>query len=100
MSVNILNKEIKKKLIPLSLPCVHFIIKGLGSCPLKKNKKRTLVNVLNKKIKKKEKKSNSPPPGLPCVHFILKGTGKNVKMVWMKFFHYFHINLQFLLYLI
>src|SRR2546421_4853404 len=73
MSVNILNKEIKKKLIPPSLPCIHFILKNLGSCSLKKNKKRTLVNILNKKIKKKQ--AYSSPSGLPYIHFVLKGPG-------------------------
>ena len=92
MSVNILNKEIKKAYSPQLTLC-PFHHKRSRELFSKKNKKRTLINVLNKKIKKQ---AYSPPPDLPCVHFVLKGTGsqntppKNAKTVWMKFFHYFN----------
>jgi len=40
---------------------------------LQKRKKRTLVNVLSEKKRKKQIRSHSP--GIPCVHFVLKGPG-------------------------
>ena len=52
MSVNILNKEIKKAYSPQLTLC-PFHHKRSRELSSKKNKKRTLVNVLNKKIKKK-----------------------------------------------
>ena len=87
MSVNILNKEIKKKAYSPQFTLYPFCLERSRELFSKKNKKRTLVNVLNKKIKKKEKKSNLPPPDIPCIHFVLKGTGsqntppKNAKTV-------------------
>ena len=55
MSVNILNKEIKKAYSPQLTLC-PFHHKRSRELSSKKNKKRTLVNVLNKKIKKKKKR--------------------------------------------
>ena len=52
MSVNILNKEIKKAYSPQLTLC-PFHHKRSRELSSKKNKKRTLINVLNKKIKKK-----------------------------------------------
>src|SRR2546421_4741299 len=51
MSVNILNKEIKKAYSPQLTLC-PFHHKRSRELSSKKNKKRTLINVLNKKIKK------------------------------------------------
>ena len=56
MSVNILNKEIKKA-YSSQLTLCPFHHKRSRELFSKKNKKRTLINVLNKKIKKKEKKA-------------------------------------------
>jgi len=71
MSVNILNKEIKKA-YSSQLTLCPFHHKRSRELSSKKNKKITLVNVLNKKIKKKRKEKQFTSPWLTLCPFHLE----------------------------